>query len=341
MNFSSLKQTWVVAEIGVNHEGSISLAERMIEQAAWAGADAVKFQTYSAERYISSLQKERLAAAKSRSLTIEQFQHLAGLASRLGLVFFTTPLSPIDADLCDSFTPIYKVASGELTWLPLIRHLASKKKPLILSTGGASLAEIAAAVEVVDQVWPQARQLGQLMLMHCVMAYPAPLESANLRNIATLEHHFNLPVGYSDHTVGIDVSQSAVAAGAVAIEKHFTYQKHDQQFRDHELSAEPHELQMLVKKIRQIEQALGSSKRTLQDEEAKILDSMRRSITAQVAIRKGEQFTDKNLTALRPAWGLPISKYYEVLGKSSARDLAEGEILSEEDIETYEKQSSK
>lgn len=332
MNFRKLDRIWIAAEIGANHEGDLSVAEELVRKAAAAGADSVKFQNYAAERYVSSVQQERQNGARGRALEPDQFRRLAEVAKECGVTFFSTPLAPEDADLVDDFTPIFKVASGEITWTDHIRHLAGKNKPMIISTGGALLDEIRAAVDAVLEVRPDAGDQGQLMLMHCVMAYPVPPESANLRNIGMLQAEFGLPVGYSDHTLGNTTCELAIGAGAVAIEKHFTYRKENQEFRDHQLSADPQDMAELVKAIRHAEVLLGRTDRSRQPAEEEIFDTMRRSVAAAVDIPADEVIQKEWLTGLRPLWGVPIEDIDTVVGKKANRAIPTGDLISKDDL---------
>ena len=242
-------------------------------------------------------------------------------------------MSPQDADLVADFTPIFKVASGEITWTGLIRHLAASGKPVIISTGNASLDEIRTAVDAFLTVRPDAAGDGSLMLMHCVAAYPVPPDQANLRNIGTLQREFGLAVGYSDHTLGIKACELAVAAGAVALEKHFTYRKEDQPFRDHQLSADPEDLKNLVGAVRQAETYLGGTERVRQACETEILDGMRRSVAAAADIPEGAQLTSSMLTGLRPLWGIPVEQTDDVIGKTTKRAIAQGDLIAPEDLQ--------
>ncbi len=333
MNFSTLKRTWITAEIGANHEGNIAVAKDLIRKASLAGVDAVKFQNYTAERYISRSQRERQDGARSRELTPEQFRNLAEIAKENNVTFFSTPLSLTDVDLIEDFTPIYKVASGEITWLDLIRHITAKNRPLILSTGGATFEEIRIAVDAVYSVRPEMEKNGELMLMHCVMAYPAKANSINLLNIRTLQKEFGLPVGYSDHTLGNEACVTAVAVGAVALEKHFTYRKENQTFRDHQLSANPEEMAHLVSSVRHTELLLGRYDRQRQPEEEEIFDSMRRSAAAAVDIPQGVPIKQEWLTALRPALGISVQDSDKIITRKARHPIKAGVIISDTDLE--------
>jgi sialic acid synthase SpsE len=235
-------------------------------------------------------------------------------------------------DFLDEIAPIFKVASGEITWLELIRRIAATGKPMVVSTGLALESEIEAAVEAVLSVRPAARADGSLMLMHCVTAYPTPEAQANLANIRWLRDRFDLPVGYSDHTLGIKACELAVAAGAVALEKHFTYRKENQAFRDHQLSADPVDLAALVAAVRQAEVLVGRYGRERGEAELANLDSARRSVAVRVDLDTGAELKLEHLTALRPRWGIPIEQSARVLGRRLGRAVAAGEIIREEDL---------
>ena len=332
MNFRNLPQTWIVAEIGVNHEGDAKLGADLIRLAAKSGADAVKFQTFRAEHYVSSVQPERLKRVRQFQLPYESFRELAEVARECGVTFFSTPLHAEDADFLKEIAPIFKVSSGDLTHLGLIRHLALTGKPLIISTGLGTPEEIQAAVDTVFEVRPEAGERGELMLMHCVAAYPTPAEEANLANISWLRETFGLPVGYSDHTLGLKACELAVALGAVVIEKHFTYRKENQEFHDHLLSADPDDLRQLVAAVRQAEIFLGRRERRRGPAEEKMLLHLRRSVGAAVDIPAGQPVRREWLTCLRPAWGLPADQLEAVVGKSLKRAVGAGDLIKPEDL---------
>lgn len=332
MNFWKLKKTWIIAEIGVNHEGSIKLAADMIRLAAQCGVDAVKFQTYKAEHYVSSDEAERFERAKRFQLSYEAFRELANIAGESGLIFFSTPLHADEVDFLDEFTPIFKISSGDLTHLSLIRHIAAKGKLMIISTGLGTEAEIKRAIDTVIKVRPDIREKGELALLHCIAAYPAPVEEANLAKIGWLSRTFQLPTGYSDHTLGIKTCELAVAAGAIIIEKHFTYRKENQAFHDHAISADPQEMRELVGAIREVEIYRGTSNPGRTPSEEKNLIRLRRSIGAKVNIPAGVPIQKEWLIYLRPACGVPASEFDNVVGKRLSRDLSAGNLIKEEDI---------
>lgn len=332
MNFKALPRTWIIAEIGVNHEGDEAVAADLIRKAAAAGADAVKFQTFEVEHYVSTEQPERWERCKRFELSRDAFRRLAKVAEEAGVTFFSTPLGLADVDFLTEIAPIIKISSGDLNFLDLIAHSAATGKPLIISTGLGTEAEIEAAVAAVLAVRPTAREDGSLMLMHCVSAYPTPAEECNLRNMHWLRDRFGLPVGYSDHTLGTKACELAVAAGAVALEKHFTYRKEDQAFHDHRLSADPADLIALVEAVRQAETYLGSPVRSRTESETKMLAHMRRSIATTRDIPAGVPVQREWLTWLRPQWGLGPQDMAAVIGKPLNKPLAAGAIVREEDL---------
>lgn len=332
MNFGRLERTWVVAEIGVNHEGDEAVAVDLIAKAAEAGADAVKFQTFEIEHYISTEQPERRDRTKGFQLSRDAFRRLKAHADACGVVFFSTPLSIDDIAFLDGIAPLIKISSGDLTFLDLIGAAADTGKPLIVSTGLGTRDEVAAAVERVLSARPGARDDGSLMLMHCVSTYPTEPGDANLRNLTWLRDEFGLPVGYSDHTLGIKACELAVAVGAVALEKHFTYSRENQSFHDHHLSAEPAELADLVRSVRTAEAYLGRYERRRTDAEIENAPNMRRAIGALTDIGAGEVIERAQLTWLRPAWGIGPDQMDRVVGKRAGRSIKAGEIIREDDI---------
>ena len=332
MNFRKLDRTWIVAEIGVNHEGNEDIAHNLIRAAAKAGADAVKFQTYVPEDFISKVQPERVEAVRGRALPHEAFRRLAKTAAESNITFFSTPLGLSDVDFLDGFAPIFKVASGEMTWIGLIERIARTGKPVVISTGLALEHEIKAAIDAVLAIRPSAREDGSLMLMHCVSAYPAPAPQAHLANIRWLIDSFELPVGYSDHTLGIKGCELAVAAGAVALEKHFTYRKENQTFRDHHLSADPADLTALVKAVREAEVYLGRYARERGAAEMENFKPARRSVAARVDIPAGAPVKAEWLTGLRPLWGIPVEESGRVVGRKLTRHVAAGDIIKDDDL---------
>jgi len=331
-NFKSDNNVRIIAEIGVNHEGSRKVAEDLIDQAAMAGANFVKFQTFSADKYVSSAQPERRDRVSRFQLSNDDFRILAKRAEDQGVVFFSTPLHSTDVDFLDEIAPVFKISSGDLTYVDLIEYTASKGKPVIISTGLGTREEIQSAVDAAERGQPGIGEAGRLLLMHCVAAYPTPAEEANVANVTWLRREFGLPTGYSDHTLGIQACELAVALGAVALEKHFTYRKEGQDFHDHAISANPEDLRELVSRVRQAETLLGSDQRQRGPSESKILDNMRRSVGALRDLPANTPIEKEWLVPLRPAWGVPVERINDLVGQRLNRSVTAGELIMEEDI---------
>lgn len=333
IDFRALGRTLVVAEIGVNHEGSYDLAAEMVRLAARAGVDAVKFQTYDPSGYVSTEQAERFARVTRFQLTHDHFRGLAAEAKRAGVVFFSTPLAAKDALFLAEIAPLIKISSGDITYLELIEEVARLDKPMIVSTGAATLEEIDAALATIDRVNPRLRETGRLMLMHCVAAYPPSLGELNIANVRTLATRTGLPIGYSDHSIGTKACELAVAAGAVAIEKHFTYRKEGQTFHDHAVSSDPVEMTELISTIRKAEFLLGTPERRRQASEEKLLPYLRRSLSAATELPAGAVLSADSMVAVRPLGGLDVSRKKDLVGRRLARPVAKGALLRPEDLE--------
>lgn len=328
-------KTFIIAEAGDNHNGSIELAYRLIDEAAAAGADCVKFQTFVTEEVISKraekaeYQKEATGDGESQfemvkklELTFEDFRKLKAYADQKKILFLSTPFDIPSVDFLDSINvPCYKIPSGEITNLPYLIHIAKKGKPVIMSTGMAEMEEIGQAVSVIRE-----NGTDQIALLHCNTEYPSPMEDVNLRAMITLRDTFHVPVGYSDHTKGIEVPAAAVALGAEIIEKHFTLD-HNMEGPDHKASLEPQELYAMVRTVRNIEKALGDGVKTASRSEKKNIMIARKSIVARRKIRKGEILTEDNLAVKRPANGISPMKWFDVLGTQAVREFEEDEMI--------------
>ena len=332
---------FVIAEAGVNHNGDVELAKKLIGAAADAGADAVKFQTFKAESVVTTnaekaeYQKETTDVKESQydmikklELTESNFKELADYAKKKDILFLSSPFDKESADLLDGINvPVFKVASGEITNFPLLKHIAEKGKPIILSTGMATLGEIEDALRVIREVG-----VDDVFLLHCVTSYPAKMEDVNLRVIETLKLAFKLPVGFSDHTLGITVPIAAVSLGAVVIEKHFTLDK-DLPGPDHKASLEPDELEEMVVAIRDVEKALGDGIKRPTKEEEEIKKVARRSVVAKVDIPEGAIITEDMLDVKRPGTGI-APKYMEmIIGMKARKGIRKDEIVTWEIIE--------
>jgi N,N'-diacetyllegionaminate synthase len=335
---STRQSTLIIAEAGVNHNGDMATARRLVDAAAEAGADLVKFQTFSAKTLVSAKAvkaeyQNRNEAGNSetqqsmlqrlelpKEAHFELFSHCADC----GIGFFSTAFDFDSLDFLNQLgLPYFKVPSGEITNLPYLRRVAGFGKELILSTGMATLGEIEAALEVIER---SGCPRDQITLLHCTTEYPAPYGEVNLRAIATLRDAFGVAVGYSDHTEGIEISLAAVALGATIIEKHFTLDR-SMPGPDHAASLQPDELRALVAGVRRIELALGSSRkqRTLSEEKNRVV--VRKSIVASRNIKSGEVFSEENLTVKRPGSGLSPMRWDEVIGCLAVRDFAADEEI--------------
>lgn len=327
-----MKHVFIIAEAGVNHNGSIDLAEKLIDAAAEAGADAVKFQTFKAEKMISiyaeqaeyqkkntGTQESQLEMIQKLELPFEQHQHLIDRCRQKGILFLSTPFDLASIDFLISLgLPLLKIPSGEITNLPYLRKINQSRKPVILSTGMASMAEVSAALKILKDC--------RVSLLHCTTEYPCPFADVNLQAMVEMKKFFKLPVGYSDHTTGIEVPAAAVALGAEIIEKHFTLDRH-MAGPDHKASLEPDELKAMVSAIRHIEVALGDGIKKPVPSEIKNICIARKSIVASRFIKKGEVFSAENLTTKRPGNGLSPMKWDEVIGTTAQRDYTEDEQI--------------
>lgn len=330
-----MSEIFIIAEAGVNHNGDVKLAKKLVDAAKRAGADAVKFQTFKAEYLVSKVaqkadyQKQatqsdesQLEMLKKLELSFGDFKELKKYCKEKGIVFLSTPFDFDSIDFLESLEmPIYKIPSGEITNLPYLMKIAKTGKPVIISTGMSDLDEVGLALEVLRD-----NGAGTITLLHCNTQYPTPFEDANLKAMLTLKERFGFAVGYSDHTLGIEVSLAATALGAKVIEKHFTLDK-NMEGPDHKSSLDPQELKVLVTSIRNIEVALGDGIKRVSKSENPNKEAARKSIVAKRDIVKGEIFTVDNLTVKRPGHGISPVKWFEVLGSKAARDFSEDELI--------------
>lgn len=330
-----MERVYVIAEAGVNHNGSPELAMRLAAAAKAAGADAVKFQTFRAEKLASATaaqaayQKEnmgdtgsQLAMLKRLELSREDFRQLKAYCDSIGITFLSTAFDDESLDFLEELNlPVLKIPSGEVTNLPLLERLAATGKPLLLSTGMCDMDEVAAAVTLLKE-----KGAGDICLLHCTTAYPAPVDGVNLRAMVAMAEAFGLPVGYSDHTEGIQVPVAAVALGARVIEKHFTLDK-TMEGPDHKASLTPDELTAMVAAVRSVEQALGDGVKAPTPAELQNRAVARKSIVAACPIRRGEVFTEQNLTTKRPGDGLSPMCWHQVLGTTACRDYDTDDLI--------------
>lgn len=332
-----MKQVYIIAEAGVNHNGSMELAKQLVDVAVAAGADAVKFQTFKAANLVSQkaekaeYQKKTTSADESqfdmiKKLELNEAAHheLIAYCQLKGIEFLSTPFDHDSIKLLHELgLKAFKIPSGEITNLPYLRHIGRLNKQIILSTGMANLGEIEAAIDVLTRAGT-ARE--QITILHANTEYPTPMQDVNLRAMQTLGQAFSLPYGYSDHTQGIEVPIAAVALGASVIEKHFTLDR-NMEGPDHKASLEPDELIAMVAAIRNIEQALGSPVKQPSPSEAKNKPIARKSIVAKTTIKKGEQLTEANLTVKRPGIGISPMRWDEILGSVAQKDYQADELI--------------
>jgi len=330
----------IIAEAGVNHSGSLDLARQLVDTAVRAGADAVKFQTFKAERLVTldapkaDYQLKITDAAESQydmlrslELSAEAHQDLIAYCRQSGALFMSSPFSEESADLLDDLgIAVFKIPSGEITNLSFLTHVARKEKPMIVSTGMANLDEVEEAVKAIRGAGNQ-----DLVLLHCVSNYPAKPADVNLRAIQTMAIAFEVPVGYSDHTLGIEVALGAVALGACVIEKHFTLDR-KLPGPDHQASLEPDELVAMVKGIRVVESALGHGRKEPSDSEANIAAIVRKSLVAARDILAGTLLTEEMIAIKRPGTGIQPYELDRVLMKKVTRSLRDGELINWADL---------
>jgi len=328
---------YIIAEIGSNHNGDMKLCRRLIDAAAEAGAHAVKFQSWSDKSLIAEEEYARNTSYSDKKkhfgtlremvtayqLTAKQHYEVAAYCRVRGIEFCSTPFSIQEADLLEKLdVPFFKIASMDIVHLSFLKHVASKQRPVIISTGMATLAEIERAVETV-----RAEGNEQIVLLHCVSIYPPEYDTIHLRNMATLEQAFGVPVGFSDHTLGVSIPLAAIALGACLIEKHFTL---DQQMDgwDHAISANPEQLKTIVEEGRHIVSALGDSKRTVSNAEIEKRDKFRRSLVTTRQLQRGHVLVESDLDAKRPGTGISPNEVEYVLGRSLVLDIDADQILT-------------
>lgn len=328
-------KTFIIAEAGVNHNGSIELAKKLIDAAVDAGVDAVKFQTFKSEKLVSrnaekaeyqkkstSEEESQFDMLKKLELDVESHNVLMNYCKNKGIMFLSTAFDLESIDLLNELgLEIFKIPSGEITNYPYLKKIGKLKKKVILSTGMSNMQEVKEAVNVLKNNGTK-----DIIILHCNTEYPTPMECVNLRAMNTIKDELNVEVGYSDHTLGIEVPIAAVAMGAKVIEKHFTLDK-NMEGPDHKASLEPQELKEMVLRIRNIEKALGNGKKEPSKSEFKNLEVARKSIVADRKIKKGEIFTEDNITCKRPGNGISPMKWEEVIGKIAVKDFDEDEMI--------------
>lgn len=324
----------IIAEAGVNHNGSLDLAKQLIDKAVEAGVDIIKFQTFKSEKLVSKAAKQaeyqqrnigkkdegQLAMLKKLELSQADHEELIAYCNEKSIRFFSTAFDMDSIDYLHSLNMgLWKIPSGEITNYPYLRKIAQYQEPVILSTGMCELADIEAALNVLLQFGVKKEQI---TILHCNTEYPTPFTDVNLKAMLEISEKFGVQIGYSDHTKGIEVPIAAVALGATVIEKHFTLDK-NMEGPDHKASLEPDELKAMVSAIRNIEQALGSGHKTISESERKNIEIARKSIVAARPIEAGEMLTEENLTVKRPGNGISPMRWNEVVGTRAVQSFNE------------------
>ena len=332
-----MSKVFIIAAAGVNHNGSLELAKKLIDSAVEAGADAVKFQTFKADKLLSKYaqkadyQKQTTLVDETqyemiKKLELDQNAHraLINYCKDKGIMFLSTPFDHNSIDLLISFEmPIFKIPSGEITNLPYLRHIGRLNKEVILSTGMSNLDEVRDALTVLIKAGTSKEKI---TVLHATTEYPCPIDEVNLRAMQTIKTAFGVKVGYSDHTQGIEVSIAAVAMGARVIEKHFTLDR-SMEGPDHKASLEPDELRAMVQAIRHIEQALGDGVKMPSMSEQKNIPIARKSILASRSIEIGETFSENNLIVKRPGNGISPMRWDEIIGHKATRNFLADELI--------------
>ncbi|CAH2211894.1 N-acetylneuraminate synthase [Tepidibacter aestuarii] len=330
-----MANVFIIAEAGVNHNGSLDIAKKLIDVAVEAKVDAVKFQSFKTEKLVSKnaqkaqYQKEttdfsenQFDMIKKLELDYEKHEDLVNYCKSKEIMFLSSPFDLESIDLLDSMgLEIFKIPSGEITNLPYLRKIGKLKKKVILSTGMATLGEIEQALNILKE-----NGTYDITVLHCNTEYPTPIEDVNLKAMNTIKEAFKVEVGYSDHTLGIEAPIAAVALGAKVIEKHFTLDK-NMKGPDHRASLNPQELKAMVRYIRNIEKAIGDGIKRPSKSELKNKDIARKSLVANCSIKKGEIFTEKNIQAKRPGKGISPMRWNEVIGKVANKDYKEDELI--------------
>ena len=324
----------IIAEAGVNHNGSLDMAKKLVVAAKECGADIVKFQTakldslVSKSAHMADYQKKNIGVEESQKdmlskllLSFEEFVELAKYCKEVGIQFLSTPFDIESIRFLNDMQDIWKVPSGEITNYPYLVEIGKTKKKVILSTGMAEMNEIQAAIDVLKENGTEG-----ITILHCTTEYPAPIKDVNLNVMKTMRDAFGYPVGYSDHTQGIEVDLAAVALGATVIEKHFTLDR-NLPGPDHKASLEPNELKAMVDGIRKIEDALGNAEKRPSEVELKNRLVARKSIVAKAPIKAGDVLTVDNITTKRPGSGINPMRWNELLGTKAVRDFEEDELI--------------
>ncbi|MCL2365882.1 MAG: N-acetylneuraminate synthase [Oscillospiraceae bacterium] len=327
--------SYIIAEAGVNHNGSIKLAKELVDAAKDAGADCIKFQTFIPEKLVSKSaikadyqkvqtghNESQLDMLRNLALSYDEFRQLHAYCGQKGIEFLSTPFDNESVEFLHSLgMATWKIPSGEITNLPFLVKIANFGQRVILSTGMSSFDEVRQTVDILRK-----NGADNLTVLHCTTEYPAPFADVNLTAMTTMGNHLNVPIGYSDHTQGYEVAVAAAALGASVIEKHFTLDK-TMVGPDHKASLDPMELAHMINAIRNVEEAMGTGIKEVTQSEIRNIAVARKSIVAKRDIRSGEVFTVDNITVKRPGTGISPMKWFDVLGASAIRNFEEDELI--------------
>lgn len=339
-HIGGVNPTFIIAEAGVNHNGQLSIAKQLIDAAASAGADAIKFQTFTPKEVTSKnapmatyqknnlhMNKSQLEMLESLTLPFDSFIELQAYCTKKDIIFLSTPHSFDAIDFLENLVPAYKFGSGDLTNIPALTYAAKKNKPILLGTGMATLEEVKNAV---NAIYSEGNK--QVIVLHCTTNYPCSYGEVNLRAIKTLQHSLQCLVGYSDHSMGTLVAIAAVGMGAHVLEKHFTLDR-TMTGPDHQASLEPDELTSLIKEIRKVETILGSPKKQPTQTEKQIIPVVRKSLIANTFIHQGKKITSDMIVIKRPGTGISPSELNTVIGKKAMIDIQQDDIITKNMIE--------
>ena len=330
-----MSKVYIIAEAGVNHNGSLDIAKKLVDEAKKSGADCIKFQTFIAENIISKNAKQakyqtknigkeqsQLEMIKKLELSFEDFKQLNNYCIEKNIDFLSTAFDLESIDFLESLgMNTWKIPSGEITNLPYLIKIAKLKKKVILSTGMSTMQEIEDAVNIFKKYGTN-----DITILHCTTQYPTLFEDVNLNAMLSIKEKFGYDVGYSDHTKGIEVPIAAVALGATVIEKHFTLDN-NMIGPDHKASLQPDELKKMVESIRNIELSLGDGRKVVANSEKENMSIARKSIVAKKSIRKGQLLSEENITVKRPGDGISPMKWFDILGTAAIRDFEEDELI--------------
>lgn len=322
-----IKKTFIIAEIGNNHEGKISNAKKLIKLASKAGADAVKFQTFVTDKFINPKDIKRFNQLKKFELGFDEFKKLYDYSKKQGLKFISTPFDLISAKFLNKYCDIIKISSGDNNFFPLLDYFLNRKKKIIISTGMMSANDVGVLLKRIKNKLNKKKILERIALLHCVTSYPALDKDLNLNSIPFLINNYKITVGYSDHSIGHEACISAVALGAKIIEKHFTINKNFSKFRDHKLSADFIEMKTIVSSIRKIENQLGKFDKKTTMVEKKIQKKIRRGIYAKENLKKNQIINEKNIEFFRGSENVDYKYFNNFLGKKLTKNIKKFKLI--------------